>query len=119
MWNSWPCTPHARRNARGRQKRFCDSALYPLSLQNVYIANATFSPLALAFLVVAEALTRLIQSEDDIKKSTANTSNSQFARDTQLVAETYENMQKALKYVAMYERATGGKVSAHKYVGIQ
>jgi uncharacterized membrane protein len=81
-----------------------DFAILPSTLYlcriYVYIANATFSPLTLAFLVVAEALIRLIQSEDDIKKSTANTSklaNSHTTHNTQLVAETSENMQKALE----------------------
>jgi hypothetical protein len=44
---------------------------------------------------------------------------SQFADDTQMFAETYEDIIKALRWVAIYERASGSKVNAHKYVGIK
>jgi hypothetical protein len=72
--------------------------------------------------VVAEALTRLIQRDATIKGIEINRANikmSQFADDTQIFAETYENITKALRWVAIYERATGSKVNAHKYVGIK
>jgi hypothetical protein len=76
----------------------------------------------LAFLVRAEALTRLTQNDDSIKGIEihgANIKISQFADDTQLFAESYEGFNKALKWVEIYEQATGSKVNARKYVGIQ
>jgi hypothetical protein len=76
----------------------------------------------LAFLVIAEALTRLIQNDASIKGIKiygANIRISQFADDTQLFAESYEDFNKALKWVEIYEQATGSKVNAHKYVGQQ
>jgi exonuclease III len=79
-----------------------------------------FSPLA--FLIIAEALTRLIQNDPEIKGIEINEVHikiSQFADDTQLFAETYEDFLKALEWVRVYEKATGSKVNAHKYVGIQ
>jgi hypothetical protein len=48
----------------------------------------------LAFLIIAEALTRLIQNDSSIKGIEINGINiqiSQFADDTQLFAETYED----------------------------
>jgi hypothetical protein len=73
--------------------------------------------------VVAEALTRLIQCDATIKGIEISRANnfkiSQFADDTQIFAETYEDITKALRWVAIYERATGSKVNAHKYVGIK
>jgi hypothetical protein len=48
----------------------------------------------LAFLVIAEALTRLIQNDDSIKGIEINGANikiSQFADDTLLFAESYED----------------------------
>jgi hypothetical protein len=44
---------------------------------------------------------------------------SQFADDTQLFAEKYEDFTKALVWVSIYGRATGSRVNAHKYVGLQ
>jgi hypothetical protein len=76
----------------------------------------------LAFLVIAEALTRLIQNDASIRGIEINGANikiSQFADDTQLFAESYEDFKKALKWVEIYEQATGSKVNAHKYVGLQ
>lgn len=61
-----------------------------------------FSPLA--FLVVAEALTRLIQSDNSIQGININGAHikiSQFADDTQLFAETYKDFTKALQWVAI------------------
>jgi hypothetical protein len=73
--------------------------------------------------VVAEALTRLIQRDATIKGIEVNRANikiSQFADDTQIFAETFKDITKALRWVAIYEkRATGSKVNAHKYVGIK
>jgi hypothetical protein len=72
--------------------------------------------------VVAEALTRLIQCDATIKGIDTNRANikiSQFADDTQIFAETYEGITKALRWVAIHERATGSKVNAHKYVGLK
>jgi hypothetical protein len=63
----------------------------------------------LAFLVIAEALTRLIQKDASIKGIEINGANikiSQFADDTQLFAESYEDFNKALKRVEIYEQAT-------------
>jgi hypothetical protein len=72
--------------------------------------------------VVAEALTRLIQCDATIKGIEINRASikiSLFADNTQIFAETYEDITKALRWVAIYERATGSKVNAHKYVGIK
>jgi hypothetical protein len=54
----------------------------------------------LAFLVITEALTKLIQNDDSIKGIEINGANikiSQFADDTQLFAESYKDFYKALK----------------------
>jgi hypothetical protein len=53
--------------------------------------------------VVAEALTRLIQRDATLKGieiKRANIEISQFADDTQIFAETYEDITKALRWVA-------------------
>jgi hypothetical protein len=66
----------------------------------------------LAFLIIAEALTRLIQNDPSIKGieiSGINIKISQFADDTQLFAETYEKFLIALEWVEIYEQATGRK----------
>jgi hypothetical protein len=92
----------------------------PFSIKCGVPQGCPLSPLA--FLVIAEALTRLIQNDDGINGIEINGVHikiSQFADDTQLFAETYEDFSKALEWVAIYERATGSKVNAHKYVGIQ
>jgi hypothetical protein len=76
----------------------------------------------LAFLVIAEALTKLIQNDASIKGIEINGANikiSLFADDTQLFAESYEDFNRALKWVEIYEQATRSKVNAHKYVGLQ
>jgi hypothetical protein len=39
---------------------------------------------------------------------------SQFADDTQIFAETYEDITKALRWVAIYGRATGSKVNGQR-----
>jgi hypothetical protein len=73
-------------------------------------------------LVVAEALTRLIQNDESTQGIEINGEHikiSQFADDTQLFAEKYEDFIKAPVWVSIYERATGSKVNAHKYVGLQ
>jgi hypothetical protein len=73
-------------------------------------------------LVVAEALTRLIQTDESIHGIEINGEHikiRQFADDTQLFAEKYEGFTKALVWASIYERATGSKVNAHKYVGLQ
>jgi hypothetical protein len=92
----------------------------PFSIHCGVPQRCPLSPLA--FLVVAEAPTRLIQRDATIKGieiDRANIKTSQFADDTQMFAETYEDITKALRWVAIYERATGSKVNAHKYVGIK
>jgi hypothetical protein len=65
----------------------------------------------LAFLVIAEAPTRLIQNDNNkgIEINGANIKISQFADDTQLSAESYEDFNKVLKCVEIYEQ---------EYVGI-
>eukprot|EP00962_Isochrysis_galbana_P009832 scaffold2725_cov119-Isochrysis_galbana.AAC.8 len=81
---------------------------------------APLSPLA--FLVIAEALTRLIQNDPHIKGIEINGEHikiSQFADDTSLFSESYEEFLIALEWVEVYEKATGSKVNTHKYVGIQ
>jgi hypothetical protein len=92
----------------------------PFSIKCGVPQGCPFSPLA--FLVVAEALTRLIQNDESINGIEINREHikiSQFADDTQLFAEKYEDFTKALVRVSIYERATGSKVNAHKYVGLQ
>jgi hypothetical protein len=92
----------------------------PFSIKCGVPQGCPFSPLA--FLVVAEALTRLIQNDESIHGIEINGEHikiSQFADDTQLFAEKYEDFTKALVWVSIYERATGSKVNAHKYVGLQ
>jgi hypothetical protein len=92
----------------------------PFSIKCGVPQGCPFSPLA--FLVVAEALTRLIQNDESINGIEANGEHlkiSQFADDTQLFAEKYSDFEKALTSVKIYERATGSKVNDHKYVGIQ
>jgi hypothetical protein len=92
----------------------------PFSIKCGVPQRCPFSPLA--FLVVAEALTRLIQNDESIhgiEKNGEHIKISQFADDTQLFAEKYEDFTKALVWVSIYERATGSKVNAHEYVGQQ
>eukprot|EP00962_Isochrysis_galbana_P003606 scaffold1024_cov140-Isochrysis_galbana.AAC.5 len=77
----------------------------------------------LAFLVITEALTRLIQNDPHINGieiiNGEHIKISQFADDTSLFAETYEEFLIALEWVEVYEKATGSKVNTHKYyVGI-
>jgi hypothetical protein len=96
----------------GRSNPFCIKCGVP--------QGCPMSPLA--FLIIAEALTRLIQNDPAIKGIEINGINvkiSQFADDTQLFAETYEEFLIALGWVEIYEQATCSKVNAHKYVGIQ
>jgi hypothetical protein len=69
-----------------------------------------FSPLA--FLLVAEALTRLIQNDESINGIEINGEHikiSQSADDTQLFAEKYEDFTKALVWVSICERRQGAK----------
>jgi hypothetical protein len=78
----------------------------PFSIHCGVPQGCPLSPLA--FLVVAEALTRLIQRDATIKGIEINRANikiSQFADDTQIFAETYEDITKALRWVAIYERS--------------
>jgi hypothetical protein len=70
----------------------------PFSIHCGVPQGCPLSPLA--FLVVAEALTRLIQRDATIKGIEINRANikiSQFADDTQIFAETYEDITKALR----------------------
>jgi hypothetical protein len=92
----------------------------PFSIHCGVPQGCPLSPLA--FLVIAEALTRLIVNDSTVKGIEINGTNikiSQFADDTQIFAESYEEITNALRWVERYERATGSKVNAHKYVGIK
>jgi hypothetical protein len=87
----------------------------PFSIKCGVPQGCPFSPLA--FLVVAEALTRLIQNDESINGREINGEHikiSQFADDTQLFAESHKDFTKALAWVSIYERATGSKANAHK-----
>eukprot|EP00962_Isochrysis_galbana_P033054 scaffold10995_cov112-Isochrysis_galbana.AAC.1 len=92
----------------------------PFSIKCGVPQGCPLSPLA--FLVIAEALTRLIQNDPHINGIEINGDHikiSQFADDTSLFAESYEEFLIALEWVEVYEKATGSKVNTHKYVGIQ
>jgi hypothetical protein len=105
--------PMRRIKANGRRSN-------PFSIKCGVPQGCPFSPLA--FLVVAEALTRLIQNDESIQGIEINGEHikiSQFADDTQLFAEKYEDFIKAPVWVSIYEGATGSKDNAHKYVGLQ
>jgi hypothetical protein len=79
-----------------------------------------FSPLA--FLVVAEALTRLILASSDLKSIDIGTVNhriSQFADDITMYAKDYDDASHICPMLDLYEAATGMHANAPKFLGIQ
>jgi hypothetical protein len=79
-----------------------------------------FSPLA--FLVVAEALTRLILTSEDFHGITIGSINhriSQFADDTTIFARDYNDACHIWPILDLYEAATGMRANATKFLGIQ
>jgi hypothetical protein len=79
-----------------------------------------FSPLA--FLIIAEGLTRLIEDCPDIEGIELNGAVmkiSQFADDTQIIVRTYESIPKVWPMLEKYETATNMRGNKSKFVGIQ
>jgi hypothetical protein len=79
-----------------------------------------FSPLA--FLIIAEGLTQLIEDCPDIEGIEINGAVikiSQFADDTQIIVRTYESIQKVWPMLEKYEKATNMRGNKSKFVGIQ
>jgi hypothetical protein len=79
-----------------------------------------FSPLA--FLVVAEALTRLILESSDvigIDIGIVNHRVSQFSDDTTIYAKDYDDASHIWPILDLYEAATGMRANAPKFLGIQ
>eukprot|EP00962_Isochrysis_galbana_P028587 scaffold9052_cov107-Isochrysis_galbana.AAC.7 len=78
-----------------------------------------FSPLA--FLVVAEALTRLILESKDLTGITAGGINhriSQFADDTTVFARDYDDAAHIWPILDLYEAATGMRANSNKFLAI-
>jgi hypothetical protein len=76
----------------------------------------------LAFLVVAEALTRLIIKSPDLKGIDIGTVNhriSQFADDTTIFAKDYNDARHIWPILDLYESAIGMRGNAGKFLGIQ
>jgi hypothetical protein len=80
----------------------------------------SFSPLA--FLIIAEGLTRLIEDYPDIEGIEINGAVikiSQFADDTQIIVRTYESIREVWPMLEKYEKATNMRGNKSKLVGIQ
>jgi hypothetical protein len=76
----------------------------------------------LAFLVIAEGLTRLIEDCPDIEGIEINGAVikiSQFADDTQVIVRTYESIHKVWPMLEKHEKATNMRSNKSKFVGIQ
>jgi hypothetical protein len=76
----------------------------------------------LAFLVVAEALTRLILESPDLKGidiGTVNQRITQFADDTTIFARDYDDARHLWPILDLYDAATGMRANVGKFLGIQ
>jgi hypothetical protein len=79
-----------------------------------------FSPLA--FLIIAEGLTWLIEDCPDVEGIEINGAVikiSQFADDSQIIVRTYESIQRVRPMLEKYEKATNMRGNKSKFVGIQ
>jgi hypothetical protein len=79
-----------------------------------------FSPLA--FLIIAEGLTRLIEDcprIEGIKTNDTEIKISQFADDTQIIVRNYESILKVWPMLETYEKATNMRGNKTKFQGIQ
>jgi hypothetical protein len=91
----------------------------PFCIHSGVPQGCPFSPLA--FLIIAEALTRMLVAEEDIEGITINGIEhriSQFADDTQLLLKNFNSFEAAFKCIALYEKASGMRINKGKYVGI-
>ena len=86
----------------------------PFSILSGVPQGCPFSPLA--FLVIAEGLTRLIIESDIAGITVGNTTHklSQFADDTQLLLKGYLEILKVWPLLDQYERASGMRANAQK-----
>jgi hypothetical protein len=79
-----------------------------------------FSPLA--FLIIAEGLTRLIEDCPEIEGIKINNTElkiSQFADDTRIIVRNYDSLLKVLPMLDKYEKATNMRGNKTKFLGIQ
>jgi hypothetical protein len=79
-----------------------------------------FSPLA--FLIIAEGLTRLIEADPEKEGILMNDTEikmSQFADDTQIITRNYKSVAKLWPILDIYEKATNMRGNKTKSVGIQ
>ena len=93
---------------------------YPFTVGSGMPQGCPLSPLT--FLLTTEALTRAINSDEDISGINLNGYSlkiSQFADDTALTTRDYKSLQKSLQWVELYEKATGGKTNASKFQGLR
>lgn len=77
----------------------------------------------LIFLLVAEALTRLVEGDRKIEgyvtKKGVRTKLSQFADDTQFILKGVHELRRVWKHIKAYEKATGMKANAKKFEGFR
>ena len=76
----------------------------------------------LAFLLVAEGLTRLVNADPEmggIKIGPRELRLSQFAGDTQILANSFESLERAMHILESYGTATGAKVNKSKSILIR
>jgi hypothetical protein len=90
---------------------------------NCGVPQATRVPLLSLsiFLIIAEALTRLVKLSPTftgIKIGDTEHRISQFADDTQLYLKNFSSLSHICAILALYERATGMRANPNKFVGI-
>ena len=76
----------------------------------------------LVFLLVAEALTRAVASDEKLKGVTLGGQEhkiTQFADDTQMILKGYKQMPRMWKILKEYEGATGMRANAKKFEGLR
>jgi hypothetical protein len=76
----------------------------------------------LAFLIIAEGLTRLIEADPEMEGMIINNTEfkmSQFADDTQISIRNYKSVAKLWPILDIYENATNMRGNKTKFVGIQ
>jgi hypothetical protein len=117
---SWTKMMANASNPPSRRVKIAGQFSNPFTIKCGVPQGCPFSPLA--FLVVAEFLTRMILGASDIEGITADGEEhriSQFADDTQLLLKNYECIRRAAIYIDKYQKATGIKVNLNKYEGIR
>ena len=93
---------------------------FPFNIASGVPQGCPLSPLA--FLLTAEALTRVVNEDDNIDGIIVNGAElkiSQFADDTQLLAADYASLGRSLKWVDRYAAASCGKPNDTKFEGLR